>query len=565
MRCLKNVECPTRDDVVLATDLYLPDAEGAYPIILFRTPYGKEGIVREPLYECFPELVEDGYGFAAQDVRGTGHSSGNMGLNGQREHEDGYDAVEWLAAQSFCDGNVGMFGLSYPGFVQTAAAAYAPPHLKAICPFMAPSQNPFGARQTQTLHMSHLFWAYSQLLEHPEHYMPDPEFRKKTLPILKHNREHLEELLMELPLNQCKAAAVEGVPMLADYRELMEGIESRSFWKKMHMPIDFDKVHTASFYGTGWLDGAKEWTITSYLAQRNSSDPYTRENVRLLIGPWPHDGHLPSVVEGTDFGDASSGVAFGVKEAMHRWFDRFLKGKDGDALSARVQYFMRGENAWHTAADWPPPETEACAYYLSMDGSLVTAIPEQGTASYLADPTKPTPSFIKDRKGHGLTADWSEINDREDVLVYQTAPLEKAVSIVGEVRMMLYAASSADDTDFACRLLDIAPDGTAMEMAAGIIRASYRKGFFQKDFIVPDVVTQYSIHVGHTAVCFQPGHRIGVQIISYLYPDHDRNLNTSVPSYLGTKTVIARQTVHMGAATPTCIILPVLKQAKEEQ
>jgi putative CocE/NonD family hydrolase len=506
----------------------------------------------------------DGYGVASQDVRGTGLSSGKIGFNGNKEHEDGYDAVEWLASQPFCDGNVGMFGLSYPGFVQTAAAAFAPPHLKAICPFMAPSQNPFGARQTHTLHMSHLFWAYSQLLKHPEHYLPDPVFRKKTLPLLKKYNVHLEEILLELPLNRCRAAAIEGVPMLDDYRELMEGIESHSFWKKMNMPINFDNVHTASFYATGWLDGAKEWTIASYLAQRKSSNPYTRENVRLLIGPWPHDSHLPSVVENTDFGDESSGANCGVTCCMHRWFDRYLKKKSCDALPTRVRFFMRGENKWLTASDWPPPKAEYQSYYLSVEHGLDLNIPNEGTLEYLADPMKPTPSSIKDKNGHILTADWSEINDRTDILTFTTAPLNMPIRIAGEVRMTLFAATTADDTDFGCRLLDITPDGTAIELAAGIIRASYRKGFFKKEFIIPNEIICYSIHVGHTAVCIQAGHQIGLQVFSYLYPDHDRNLNTSVPSYLGANSVVAHQTVYMGSENPSCIILPILWKIKEE-
>ena len=564
MRCIKDVMCPMRDGVLLATDLYLPDTEGAYPIILMRTPYGKEHITDDPLYGYFPDLIADGYGIASQDMRGSGHSEGKIGLNGHKEHADGYDAVEWLASQVFCDGNVGMFGLSYPGFVQTAAAAYAPPHLRAICPFMAPSQNPFGARQTHTLHMSHLHWAYSQLLEHPEHYLPDEAFRKKMLPVLQEYHEHLDEILMELPLNRCRAASLEGVPMLDDYRELMEGIESRAFWDKMHMPIDFNKVHVASFYATGWLDGAKEWTISSYLAQRKSEDPFTRENVRLLIGPWPHDSRMPSVVEDTDFGDASLGENYGVKDCMHRWFDRHMKGKDVDALPARVCYFMRGENRWHAASDWPPPEARATSFYLTAGKTLSQNTPPWGSLCYDADPMQPTPSFLKDRHGHVLTADWSEINDRKDVLTFITEPLDSPVRIAGAVTFTLYAATDAEDTDFGCRLMDISPDGSAVELAAGIVRASYRKGFFQKEFIVPHEVTQYTFTVGHTANCFQIGHRVGLQVFSYLYPDHDRNLNTRTPSYLGTDYQIAHQTLFFGSNAPSHIDLPLLRNEEEE-
>ena len=158
-----------------------------------RTPYNKEGIVQEPLYAHYPDFVKAGYIIAVQDCRGTCASEGEMNLNGGNEQEDGYDSVEFLASQPFCDGNVGMFGLSYFGFTQLAAAADAPKHLKAICPFMCSSLASFGTSQMQTIACFHLGWAYNQLLEHADQYMPDEEFRNKMLPILKENREKLNE------------------------------------------------------------------------------------------------------------------------------------------------------------------------------------------------------------------------------------------------------------------------------------------------------------------------------------------------------------------------------------
>lgn len=217
MKTIKNFFCVTRDQVRLATDLYMPDQEGAYPVILMRTPYDKEGIVREPLYEHYPEFVEAGYVVAIQDCRGTCASEGKMNLNGGNEQDDGYDAVEFLATQPFCDGNVGMFGLSYFGFTQIAAAAGAPAHLKAICPFMCCSLSSFGTSSMQTVASFHLGWAYTQLLEHASQYMPDKSFRNKMVPILEENRDRLGEYAKVLPMNQNPAALLEGVPMLRVY------------------------------------------------------------------------------------------------------------------------------------------------------------------------------------------------------------------------------------------------------------------------------------------------------------------------------------------------------------
>lgn len=559
MRTIKHLLCPMRDGILLATDVYLPDQEGRYQLVLMRTPYGRDHLPTEPLYEQFTQLIDDQYAVAVQDLRGTGDSQGRLGLNGHHEHQDGYDAVQWLAQCDFCNGQVGMFGLSYPGFTQTAAAAYHPPALKAICPFMSPSLNPFGARQTMTLHMSHLAWAYSQLLEHPEHYLPDPEFRAKTLPLLQENAAHLNELLMELPLNQCRAAAIEGIDMFEDYREEVDQIENPAFWQKMNMPIDYDQVHTAAFYGTGWLDGAREWTIAGYRAARESMDEHTREQARLLIGPWPHDGHLPQTVEGTDFGSSASGDTQGVMNMMHRWFDRHLKGKNCDAMEARVRYFMLGSNTWHTAEDWPPPGAKPLKLYLAVKGQLVSSpAEEESRMIYEADPMHPTPSFVRDDQGRGLTADWHSVSCREDVVYFATSPLTEPVRVAGAIRLHLHAITDAPDTDFVCRLLDVDENGRETALAAGLIRAKYRKGFLQKEFITPNEPFDYVIDVGNTANFFAPGHRLAIQVCSYMYPDHDRNLNTLTPSNKGTAWAIARQQILCGGTRASWLEVPFL-------
>ena len=184
--------CVMRDGCRLATDVYLPSEEGKWPAVLYRTPYGRNSLETDPLYSRFPELVADGYAVVTQDLRGTGESEGTLGLNGQNEFDDGYDAVEWLAQQPFCDGSVGMFGLSYPGFVQNAAASRRPPHLKAVCPFMCPSQQPFGIRKGHVRHMQHLFWAYAQTLAHPDNYIPDASRREDVLLQMRENFSRLE-------------------------------------------------------------------------------------------------------------------------------------------------------------------------------------------------------------------------------------------------------------------------------------------------------------------------------------------------------------------------------------
>lgn len=553
----RNVFCPMRDGCRLATDLYLPGEDGAWPLVLMRTPYGRGGIEGDPLYGRFPELVSAGYAVAAQDLRGTGDSEGALGLNGQNEMEDGYDAVEWLAAQPFCDGAVGMFGLSYPGFVQTAAASCAPPHLKAICPFMSPSLHPFGIRSGHVRHMQHLYWAYAQALAHPEKYIPDPAARERVVSQLKENLPHLADMLMELPLDGCAAARFDEVPIFRDYLDVMAGAEDPEYWRKMRMPVDYDRVHVPALYGTGWLDAAREWTIEGFLAARKSADALTRDNARLLVGIWPHGGELPSVIEGEDFTDAASGDAAGVFEAMRRWFDRWLKGLEVPELP-RVCYFVRGSNRWCTAPDWPPPQARMKRFYLGANGALDEApAQERVEVRYTVDPTHPMPSDTVDAKGRRLTADWSAVTARADGALFCTEPLTRPLTFAGTMAARLYAAVDAPDTDYACRLLDIAPNGRQTELLSGLIRARHQNRRFEPRLIEPGAFIEYRWDVGNAANTFLPGHRVGLQVMGQLYPYCDRNLNTGESTAHGTRMRAACHRILTGGAEGSWIELPV--------
>lgn len=558
MRINKNFYCMTRDHIRLATDLYMPDQDGRYPVILMRTPYNKNTISDDPLYRHYPDFTEAGYIVAVQDCRGTCASEGNMNLNGGNEHADGFDAVEYLASQPFCDGNVGMFGLSYFGFTQIAAASSAPAHLKAICPFMCSSLASFGTSPMQTIAPFHLGWAYGQLLERIDTYLPDENDRARLLPVLQEHQKNLGEYAKILPMNQNPAALVEGVPMLRDYLDLVEGVEEKAFWDSIHSPIRYDNIHTAMFFGTGWMDGACNSTIDNYIAARRSADPLTRDNARLLIGPWTHGGDLPHQIEDTDFGKDNSGEAQDVSGMMLRWFDHYLKQKDTDCFEGRVRYFMQESNDWHTAADWPPPGASRQSFYLASDGLLSSTVPQSGETSLIYDPMDPAPSGIVDQKKRMLTADWSEISGRNDLLEFHSAPLDCELKIAGSIHVSLYAATDVPDTDFVCRLTDTAPDGCQRQIAAGYVRARHRNGLFTNDFLTPGETVCYQFGIGHAAYRLPAGHRIGIQLTGSLFPAINRNLNTAEPPALGTTWSVAHDRIFFGGDCASCIELPVL-------
>lgn len=559
MRTVKNFKCPMRDGVLLATDLYLPDEEGAYPVILMRTPYNKNGFCNDPLYSHYDEYVAKGYVVAIQDCRGTCASEGKINLNGGNEKDDGYDTIEFLAAQPFCDGNVGTFGLSYFGYTQAAAAFGAPPHLKAACPFMCGSLASFGTSRMQTIASFHLGWAYGQLLERADTYFPDEEFRKQIVPVLRENYEKLGEYSRVLPMNQNPAALISGVPMLRDYIDLVEGVEKKEFWDSINSPMSYDAMHTAMLFGTGWMDGACNSTIENFMAARRSEDAYTRENARLLIGPWTHGGVLPSQIEDINFGDENTGENQDVAGMMLRWFNRYLKNERDDCFDGRVRYFIMGSNDWHTSQEWPPREADPVRWYLSEGGKLEKAIPQSGEIKMIYDPENPAPSALVDQKKRSLMADWSEISGREDVVEFASDVLEEDMTIAGSLNMCLYAAADVPDTDFVCRLTDIAPDGYQRQIAVGYVRARHRKGLFQNDFLTPGETVCYEFGLGHTGYCMEKGHAIGVQVMGSLFPAINRNLNTTEPPALGSTWQIAHDRIFFGGKCASCIEIPVLR------
>lgn len=557
VRILKNLMCPARDGVMLATDVYLPEGAGAVPVILMRTPYGKHTSIREKPYSHYTMLVEAGYGVAVQDCRGTGISQGRMNLNGINEHEDGYDAVEWLAKQDFCNGKIGMYGLSYFGFTQLAAAAQGPEHLRAICPFMTLGQEPFGASLQQTLNLGHLFWAYGQLMEHADTYIPDEEKRREIIPILQEHLKKLTDEAFHLPINKNPAAMLQDVPLLDDYLDLVNGICDKDFWKSLHLPLRQEKINCAMLHGTGWLDVACDATISNYQAARASAP--ASEHTKLLIGPWTHGGEMPSMVDDIDFGQENSGESLDVHGMMKRFFDRYLCDEDTDCFPERVRYFVRGENRWESAADWPPPEAKIIYLQLTQEGFLKRQAPQTETyITLLSDPMNPVPSAFTDSKGRKIMANWSEMASREDVLTYQTEAFTKKTTVAGEICLKARLIPDVPDLDLVCRVLDVDERGRAVQLCAGLRRARHRNGFLTDAFLRPGEEVMLEVKCGNLANTFLPGHCLAIQLCGSMYPAHNRNLHTVNSSEKDDSWQIAHSRLILGGAQATELLVPVL-------
>ena len=562
MQYTENAKMPLRDGVLQNYDRYSPDTEGAYPVILMRTPYTKASLQKERIYNNVRRYTDHKYHVVVAECRGTGGSEGVLDLNAPNEYADGVDTVEWLASQPWCDGNVGMFGLSYFGFTQLAAAAEAPKALKAICPFMTQAIEPFGSQITQTFNYGHIFWLYSQLLSQPERFIPDESERVRLLPILREHNAKLNDYALLLPADQNPAALVEGAPLVGDYVPLIRGVEDKAYWDSLRHPTDFSRTHTAMLHCTGWFDVCLNTTIHNWNAVMAESDDYTRDAANLIIGPWAHGGEFHSVYGAYDFGMENDGAGQDINGKMLSWFDYHIKGKQNNVSSwSKVRYFMLGSNTWRHANAWPPEEAILTPFYLRSEGRLDTETPadDEEPDCYTYDPMDPPPGYAPGKEDQfDPLPDYAPLAKRMDVITYETAPLTEPVTLAGTVTMRLFAVTSAKDTDFACRLVDVYPDGREFILTQGLIRAKWRNGFFQYSPIEPGQITEYTIEVGNAGNCFLPGHRIKLHVSSALFPLYDRNLNTGEPSATCDHYEIARQMLLHDTLHPSCVILPLI-------
>ncbi len=564
-----NVPVPMRDGVRLATDLYLPDAEGRFPVVLVRTPYGTE---TAPFSDMGAWYASRGYVFAAQDTRGKYDSEGDW-YGRRSERDDTDDTITWLGTRPWSSGSVGMVGSSYGGLVQWMVAPAGNPYLKALIPDVAPvtlGRTPEAYRRLAVYARgnsapSELSWLvttdgrvnqngsaydWTELFGHlPLAELPSRMGR--DIPIwekLIRNEVGLwEEYLESAARNQWREPIVDW----PDHRELYRAVD---------VPI---------LQRTGWFDGSTDHAFYNRAqVVEHSESELARAQQHLLIGPWPHAYPGSSAIGSLDFGEAS---VLDLQALRLRWFDRWLKGVDnGVDRDPPLRLFLMGRNEWREAWEWPLPGTEFTKFYLHSgggansnrgDGVLSREAPgDEPPDRYRYDPGDPTPAITggenAEMAGDG-PVDIGFIEGRADVLTYTTAPLEEEVEITGPVSATLYVASSAPETEFIVRLVDVHPDGAAYPVwytyanafgTRGIEPAGRTEGghrVWQLDFELPP-----------TSQAFLRGHRIRVQIASAAFPLF-RHLNTDGDPAWETEWQVAEQTVFHDGGRASHVVLPV--------
>ncbi len=548
----RDVMIPMRDGVNMAADIYFPAGVEKAPAILVRTPYGKRSfmnLLQQPSTTRL--LAQRGYVVIVMDVRGRYDSGGefypfvNDGL-------DGFDTIAWIEDQQWFNGMLGTYGGSYLGTTQWFGAPgrdIDAMHLMVTSPNLKEVMYRGGQ-----LHLMTVFnWSIAM-----------GEKKMDLRMAAKMNK--VEKLVYSLPLSEADDEAGRDV-IYFDQALDPEGILDT--YEQVRFDNKYRQVSAPSVFVAGWYDMFVGPQLDDFVRILEEGEGKAKESI-LIVGPWAH---------GMQGGDGS--VDFG-KEVKQRkalgpahildWFDYRLKGADTGADNwPRVRIFVMGENVWRDENEWPLERTRYTRYYLHSDGSANTRsghgvlsikspAKDEPPDRFVYDPLDPVPTLGGNNLGINIGPyDQSGLEDRQDVLCYTTPALEEDVEVTGPIQAVLYAASDAVDTDFTVKLVDVHPDGKAVNIQDGIARAMYRDNDPENPTpLVPGAVEEYRIDLWATSNVFKTGHRIRVEVSSSNFPRYNRNLNTGEPIPDATRTVAANQTVFHDEDHQSHIVLPII-------
>ncbi|ANZ41690.1 X-Pro dipeptidyl-peptidase [Lentzea guizhouensis] len=561
-----DVAVPMRDGISLTTNVWRPDGPGPFPVLLIRTPYGKDdaGTYGNPKLPDVFAFVEAGYAVVAQDVRGTSRSPGTF-EPGTHEGHDGDDTLTWLAEQPWCDGNVGMWGGSYMGFTQWLAAVHDSPALRAIAPVMssadlyrAPWYSPGGALSQDTVLTWSTLSALRTLRRDPTG--GDPADAHALLSSVDGSGSH------DLPLSG-RDAVLRNLPWFGD---VLGHPERDAFWQEVAAIDHCGSIKAPALQVGGWYDVFIGETVRSYTMMReHGGSEAARDGQRLVIGPWAHpDGADLGTFPDRSFGLAGSIKAADVTGEHLRFFDRWVRGHPSDDTH-RVRIFVMGADRWRDEEDWPLPDTRYTDFFLDGGGRANTAtgdgvltrdaVPVGATDTFLYDPRRPVPTLGGTvLAAYPGPADQAAVEQRDDVLCFTTAVLTDPVEVTGHVTLVLHVSSSAPDTDFTGKLVDVHPDGKAILLCEGIQRARYRHSLTEPVLMEPGAAYELTLDLGVTSNVFLPGHRIRLEVSSSNFPRYDRNTNTGGTIATDDALTVAVNQVHHGPAHPSRLVLPLI-------
>jgi putative CocE/NonD family hydrolase len=555
------VDMETRDGVVLRADVYRPDSKAKVPAILCRTPYDK---TQRPHLEYLPPRIAaaNGFGFVFQDIRGRFASDGEWAAAASElEVPDGYDTIEWVAAEPWCTGSVGMVGASYESFNQFMAMMAGPPSLKAIAP-QSSGYTPRGIVLLDALVSWGSKTAKDWLARHP---------------VADGAEQRHYEALLDLALRDPVAAA-QHLPLSENplttipipnnpFHIFLDAAESGLLGFVPPEAFTVPSLWTSGYYDLS-LGAVKQFCA---IRERGGTEA-AREGTRLIIGPWHHEHVEPNIGEAF-FGIDTIASESGVQDAHLRFFSRHLRDNDSSPDLPVVRYFVMGDNTWHDGDAWPPSPVEVRSMFLRStgaansaagDGRLSWELPASEPAdTYRYDPATPVPAyggrfFWGDGGRPFGPLDQARIERRDDVLVYTSDVLDAPLTIAGNVDVELFISSSAPDTDFVVKLCEVHTDGVSLNLADGICRTRWRSdGDTVDPPLAPGETYAITVELGPVGHEFRPGHRVRLQVTSSCFPWYDRNMNTGNALGIDAVGVVATQIVHHEASFASRVLLPV--------
>ncbi len=555
-RILRDVGITMRDGVRLSANIFLPGAEGKFPVIFQRMPYGHSGNGIGEFY------AQRGYAYLIQDCRGRYDSAGEF-YPFRDDGRDGYDSLDWICAQPWSNGRVGMFGPSYLGAVQWLLAIEKHPALQAIVPNVIPGdfwRNGYWKSGTFSLALNSL-WLCLEISGRTSDLNMIPAY-------------DLNAFFRHLPLMTLDEKA--GRPCQF-WKDFLKNNRYGKYWESLGIHHRYEQIQVPTFIMGGWFDYYPGEAFRSFNGLRkNSRDEKLKKRRKIIIGPWQHLISNSTKLGEIDFGAES---LLDINNLALRWFDCLLKDINTGILDEPpVAIFVMGINKWRQENEWPLARTRYVDYYLHSGGAAgtdghdgVLSIEPPGEEipdEYIYDPENPVPtiggnhSICWPAAYHVIAPgpfDQRKVEIRNDVLVYTSDPLAEDLEVTGLIQLALYAASDAQDTDWTAKLVDVYPDGRAMNLSEGVIRAKFRESIYaEPKLLEPGRIYEYEIEMQPTSNVFLKGHRIRLDISSSNFPLWDRNLNTGHETGMDAEMRIARQTIYHSRKYPSRLRLPVI-------
>ena len=567
VRTRMDVKIPMRDGVKLSADVYFPIGKGPFPVILVRTPYDNAPLVEKGLF-----FAQNGFVYVAQDCRGRYDSEGEF-YPWHQEVADGFDTRKWIAQQSWCNGKIGTVGGSYLGMVQWLGVLEGSDYLTAMMPAVTPIDGWIWGNE-------YVNGAYQLALNHGWGFSTTNRTKQPTA------QYDWMKLLHFLPLIEMDKVSTDAeIPFIRDW---IKHAAYDDYWRKISAEDKFDRINVPVYSVAGWFDAYPAALLRGFSGVRkHAKSERIRMSQRIMVGPWPHGISRSTRTGELDFGPAaiveSEEALAGhnvPQELALKWFDYWLKEKDNGIMKdPPIRIFVMGANVWRSEHEWPLARTQFTSFYLHSkgkansltgDGTLVPRAPgaDGSKDTYSYDPANPVfergGNFSYSIPGVGGSGELAGPHDqrpnerRDDVLVYTSDPLSDDLEVTGPLTCKLYISSSAPDTDFTVRLVDVYPDGRAMNFSEGILRARYRDSKESPRLMEPGQVYGLTIEMQPTSLVFKKGHRIRVDVSSSDFPHFDRNPNTGRPFGLDAEMRIANQTVYHDSRYPSHIVLPVI-------